>query len=235
VLSVFQNSRWHGDFLTVQSILDRKLLGRVVACGMRFDRYRPAVQSGVWKEESGPGRGVLYNLGVHLIDQALVLFGWPRSLFADLRIQRVGGKVVDDFEVILDYGDLKVSLGASYLAREPGARFSLHGTEGSFVKYGTDPQEAMLKAGRSPLEEGWGLEPEEAWGLLHTGLEDLVFRGKLQTLRGYYPGYYDNIWAAIRQGAGLIVKPGEAKDAIRIIEAALQSQAQKRVIELGER
>lgn len=232
VLSVFQNSRWHGDFLTVKSLLHQGLLGRVVACGMRFDRYRPAIEAWAWKEAPGPGRGSLYNLGVHLIDQALVLFGWPRSLFADLRIQRTGGQVVDDFELVLDYGNLKVTLGASYLAREPGPRFSLHGTEGSFVKYGTDPQEAMLRQGRSPGEKGWGAEPEEAWGILHVGPEDPVARRKLETVSGSYLVFYENIGAVIREDADLIVKPGEARDAVRIIEAAMQSHAQKRVVEL---
>jgi predicted dehydrogenase len=161
VLSVFQNSRWHGDFLTVRKIIDNNLVGQLVEFEAHYDRYRNFIQPNTWKEEPKPGAGVLYNLGSHMIDQALVLFGWPQSLLADVRIQRPGGKVDDNFEVVLHYEDIKVTLKSSYLVREPGPRYTIHGTEGSFVKYGTDPQEALLKSGRSPLEESYGSEPEE--------------------------------------------------------------------------
>lgn len=222
-LSVFQNSRWHGDFLTIKKIIEDNLLGQLVEYEAHYDRYRNSIQPNTWKEEDKPGTGVLYNLGSHMIDQVLVLFGWPHSVMADIRIQRPGGKVDDNFEVVLHYENLKVTLKSSYLVREPGPRYTLHGTEGSYVKYGADPQEAALKAGRLPLEEGWGAEPEEQWGKLNTQLGGLHFEGRVETLPGSYLEFYDNIYAAIREKDELQVKPEQAMQTIAIIEAALQS------------
>ena len=232
VLSVFQNSRWHGDFLTIKKVLEQNLLGEVVEYEAHYDRFRNYIQPDSWKEDPLPGTGVLYNLGSHMIDQVLVLFGWPEAVMADLRIQRPGGRVHDNFEIVLHYPQLKVTLKSSYLVREPGPRYVLQGTEGTFMKYGADAQESLLKAGRSPLEEGWGSEPKELWGKLNSQVQGLHFEGQLETIPGSYLGYYDNIYKAIRTNAALAVTPEQAMQTIAIIEAAQRSHEEKRVVVL---
>lgn len=229
ILSVHHNRRWDGDFLTVQAIIERGWLGSLVEYESHFDRYRSNVKPAAWREEATPGSGIVFDLGSHLIDQAHVLFGLPRAVTADIRIQREGAKVDDQFELILDYGSIKVTLKAGMLVREPGPRFALHGSAGSFVKYGLDPQEAALKRGELPSDQ-WGLEPPDEWGTLNTQLNGLHVYGKVETLPGRYQTYYENIYQAIRQQAALLVTPEAARDTIRVIEAALQSNAEKRTI-----
>lgn len=231
VVSAFQNRRWDGDFQTVSQIVKQGLLGRLVEYESHFDRFRNFFSTErAWRETAGPGSGVLYDLGAHLIDQVLVLFGLPRGITADIRSQRKAGAADDQFELILDYGDLKVTLKSGLLVRQPGPRFALHGTEGSFVKYGVDPQEEALKGGRSPQESAWGTEPAERWGTLDTQIDDLHFQGKIETLPGCYPAYYENVYRAIRGEAELIVRPEQARDTIRTIELAMQSNAEKRTV-----
>jgi predicted dehydrogenase len=230
MLSVFQNSRWHGDFLTIQKILNSGMLGQLVDFEAHYDRFRNTVDEGNWKEEAHPGTGVLYNLGSHMIDQALVLFGWPKAVQADIRIQRPGGKVEDNFTLELHYARLKVTLRSSYLVREQGPRYVLHGTQGSFVKYGGDPQEGMLKSGMSPLEAGFGQESPDKWGRLNTALHGLHMEGQVETLPGAYLGYYDSIFSAIREGSAPAVKAAEALRVIAIIEAAMLSNAENRKV-----
>lgn len=231
VVSAFQNRRWDGDFQTVSQIVKQGYLGRLVEYESHFDRFRNYFSpERAWRETAGPGSGVLLDLGPHLIDQAQVLFGLPRTVTADIRSQREAGKADDQFELILHYDDLKVTLKAGLLVRQPGPRFALHGVEGSFVKYGVDPQEDALKRGGSPQEPEWGMEPEEEWGTLNTQIGGLHFQGKIETARGNYPAYYENVYQAIRGEAELIVKPEEARNTIRIIELAVQSNAEKRTV-----
>ena len=161
VVSAFHNRRWDGDFQTVRQIVQQGLLGRLVEYESHFDRFRNTFSpERAWRETAGPGSGVLFDLGPHLIDQALVLFGLPRMLTADIRNQREAGKADDQFELILHYDSLKVTLKAGLLVRQPGPRFALHGTEGSFVKYGVDPQEEALKRGRSPRSRSGAWNPK---------------------------------------------------------------------------
>lgn len=234
MLSVFQNSRWHGDFLTLQKVMASGMLGQVVDFEAHYDRFRNSVDEGNWKEEAHPGTGVLYNLGSHMIDQALVLFGWPQAVQADIRIQRPGGKVADNFTLELLYEQTKVTLKSSYLVREAGPRYVLHGVKGSFVKYGGDPQEAMLKSGMSPLDGRFGRESPEYWGKLNTEWQELHLSCKIETLPGSYMGYYDSIYAALREGQTPAVKASEALQVVAIIEAAVQSHSEHRKIKLGE-
>ena len=231
VLSVFQNRRWDGDFLTVRRILDQKLLGQLVDYESHFDRYRPAVNPNAWRERAGPGSGWLFDLGSHLIDQALVLFGWPQRIYADLRLQRDRAQANDNFELILDYPSLKVTLKTSMLVREPIPRVILHVPLGSYVKYGLDPQEEALKQGAIPVVPEWGAEPEESWGSLFTGAEGTAAaREKFPTIAGCYPAYYENVCRAIRGETTLSVRPEQGRDTIRIIELAVQSNAEKRAV-----
>jgi scyllo-inositol 2-dehydrogenase (NADP+) len=230
LLSVNHNRRWDGDFLTVRRILEAGLLGRLVEYESHYDRFRDRPREGSWREEAGPGSGILFDLGSHLIDQALVLFGLPRAVTADIRRQREFAQADDYFELALDYGGLKATLKAGMLVREPGPRFSLHGTEGSFVKHGMDPQEEALKRGLKPSGPDWGLEPAERWGTLDAQVGGLRVRGRVETLAGSYQSFYRNVADAIEGVAELAVRPEEALDTIRIIETALQSSEQKRTI-----
>lgn len=230
LLSVYHNRRWDGDFQTLQTLLQAGHLGSLVEYEAHFDRFRPVIKSTTWREQEDLGSGLLFDLGSHLLDQAQVLFGLPEAITADLRVQRQGGKAVDAFEVVLHYGTLNVILKAGMLVREVGPHFILHGTNGSFIKHGMDPQEAALRQGRSPTEADWGLEPPEQWGILNTQIGDLHFHGKVETLRGCYQAFYQNLYEAIAHGAELAVKPEEAGQVIRLIERALQSSEQKRTL-----
>lgn len=229
VLSVFQNRRWDGDFKTVNQLLKEKTLGRLVEFESHFDRFRNTRKAG-WREDEGDGTGILYDLGSHLVDQALVLFGPPEAITADIRIQRDSAVVTDNFELILHYRNLKVTLKAGMLVREPNTRYILHGTEGSYVKYGLDPQEDALKQGLTPSEPEWGIEDPEKWGTLNTNISDLHFEGLVETLPGSYQDYYRNIAEVIRGREKLMVKPEEAMNTIRILEHVIKSSEEKRTV-----
>ncbi len=229
VLSVFQNRRWDGDFLTVKQILERKILGRVAEYESRFDRFRPSVKPNAWREQASPGSGVLYDLGSHLIDQAVVLFGRPTGIYAELRRQRDGAAADDSFVVHLEYPQLKVTLKAGTLVCEPSPRFVVYGTEGSYLKYGLDPQEEALKNGRSPTEPQWGSEPEDCWGT-HSRCDGRLNRTKYPTLAGSYPDYYTNVARTIQGQEELVVRPEQSREVIRLIELAKQSNVERRVL-----
>lgn len=231
ILSVHHNRRWDSDFLTIKKLLEDEKLGEVVEYEAHFDRFRPDVKEG-WKENPEmPGSGILYDLGSHLIDQALVLFGMPEEVFADIRIQRKNAAVPDYFELLLFYPDLKVTLKAGMLVKGKTPTFLIHGTKGTFIKYGNDPQEKKLKAGFKPSgTRDWGLEPKDNWGSLDT-IDEMGF---IISKQGDYSSFYRNIYKAITFGEDLEVKPEQAKDVIRIIEAALRSQAEGRRVEFYE-
>lgn len=234
VLSVHQNRRWDGDFLTVQQILENPLLGQLAEYESHYDRFRNYLKPNAWKETAGEGTGILYDLGSHLIDQAQVLFGLPQKITADLRVQREISGAVDNFELILHYDRLKVTLKAGMLVREKCSRFILHGTAGSFIKYGYDPQEAALREGHTPSAPNWGEEPPENWGLLMTQMGQLEIEGRVKTLPGCYPAFYQNVADAILGQAELAVKPEEARNTIRIIELAQQSSQEQRTIAFSQ-
>lgn len=223
VLSVFQNRRWDGDFLTTKKVVQEKLLGRLVSFESHFDRYRNFIQPNTWKEEPTAGAEILFNLGAHMIDQVYDLFGMPNSVSADIGIQRTDGKVDDFYDVVLRYDNINATLKSSYMVREEGPRYILHGTEGSFLKWGFDPQEDALKAGRYPNETNWGTEPKKLWGKLNTEINGLHIMGRIETIAGNYQSYYDNIYEAIRNNGELVVKPEQSLDLMKIIEGAIES------------
>lgn len=231
-LSVYQNRRWDGDFRTVRKVVEGKWLGRLTEFKSSYQRYRNYIQEGTWKEDPHPGAGIVYNLGAHLIDQTLVLFGMPLKVFADIRTQRTGGRVPDHFEITLFYKEMKATLMAGYLVREQGPRFKIMGTEGSFVKYGIDPQEEMLKEGIHPDQDGWGEESEEEWGLLNTNHSGIHIKGLVESIPGDYMAFYQNMYEAIREFKTLAVPPEDSANGIRIIEAAYQSHEEGKVIAL---
>jgi len=213
VLTVFHNRRWDGDFLTVKKVLPR--LGDVSLFEAHWDRFRPSIKPG-WREEPAEGAGLLNDLGPHLVDQALVLFGPPEAVSADVLVQRAGAQVDDYFALTLHYGPMRAILSASTLIAEPRPRFGVHGTGGSFVKHGLDPQEAALKAGADPREAGLG--GRDGVLTLADGARETV-----PTERGNYLAFYEAVAAAVLDGAPVPVEPQDAREGLRIIEAARQS------------
>jgi scyllo-inositol 2-dehydrogenase (NADP+) len=239
LLTVFQNRRWDADFLTIKKILAEKRLGRIVEFEAHYDRFRNYIQRNTWKEEQSPGNGILYNLGSHMIDQALTLFGEPDFVDARVGIQRTGGRVDDFYDIRMEYNSsvagispLLVILKSSYLVREQGPRYAVQGELGSFVKYGLDPQEQALVDGRIPGSDGWGTEPQIFWGKINTEIEGEPYDGKVETTPGNYLAFYDNVYECIRKGGAPMVKPEESMAVIKIIEACVESNKQKKAVRL---
>ncbi len=235
LLSVYHNRRFDGDFDTLKKLVRDGWLGDVVEVESRFDRFRNYLKPDAWREDDQPGAGILYDLGSHLIDQALDLFGLPKAVTADLRSQRAGSKVTDNFEVILHYEKIKYSLKGGMLVKENLPRFSVFGTQGSFTKYGLDVQEEDLKAGLTPLTKAnWGVEPEATWGRLNTEFNRIHVIGKVESGISNYADFYQNIYNAITNNEPLRVTAQQARNTIRIIELAMQSQEEKRTIQYTE-
>jgi scyllo-inositol 2-dehydrogenase (NADP+) len=229
VLSVFHNRRWDSDFLTVKHCIDAGLLGEVHTYHAHFNRFRPLVRQR-WREQDFPGSGALYDLGSHLIDQALVLFGLPDSIQADVANQRGGDQAPDYFHLLLDYGVRKIVLTSSALVRQPGPRFQVHGTLGSFIKSGIDSQEDALKQGRLPGSAGWGEEQPASNGRLVTQHHGLPISAEVPGIPGDYSAYYQGIRDAIRSAGPVPVTARDGLNVIRIIEHAMRSQREQRSI-----
>lgn len=226
VLSVYQNRRYVTDFVTLQRLLADGILGRVTSFESHFDRFRPELRPGAWREQPGPGAGVWFDLGPHLLDQAFVLFGLPQALSADIRIERDGAAVDDAFDVMLHYPRMRALLRATLLAAAPGPSFAVHGTKGSFVKYGLDPQEAALKAGGTPGEPNWDAEPRDRYGTLTTP----EGARPVPSVPSSYAHYYANVRDAIQRKAPLAVTPEHALDVMRGLELAVTSSRECRVV-----
>jgi predicted dehydrogenase len=224
-LSVFQNRRWDSDFLGIRGEIAAGRIGDVVEFRSEFSRYRPEVRDR-WRERPGPGSGMWYDLGPHLIDQALVLFGPPESVQADLQAQRRGGSTVDWFQAVLGYGPRRVILESSMLAADPGVRFLVRGTMGSLTKRGGDVQEAQLKAGQTPGSSGWGRDPDP---LLFTSAEGESPAG-IVAPAGDWRSYYGGVRDAVRGEGELPVTPAQATTVMSVIEAGMWSAAEGRVI-----
>lgn len=230
VLTVFQNRRWDNDFRTVRHCIDQGWLGTVYEYEAHYDRFRPDIKPG-WREEDLPGSGLLYDLGSHLIDQALVLFGMPEAVSADVFPQREFAAVPDYFQLNLHYGRMRAVLHAANLVCAPGPHFAVHGDAGSFLKYGMDPQEEALKAGRRPEGETWGEdEPLEYGWLVRAGGE----RRRIETLSGSYQSFYREVAASIADGGPPPVPAKDARNGLRIIEISLKSMRERRVVAVNE-
>jgi len=233
ILSVHHNARFHSDFKTVKKVIESGRLGRVVNYEARYDRFRNFLREGAWREENLPGSGIHYDLGAHLIDQSLQVFGKPTAIFADLRVQRDGAKAIDDFEFILSYPRLKVSLKGQMLAKIATARYAVYGMNGCFVKWGVDPQEALLRDGVLPGQcEDWGREEEAFQGILAILENGKDVEEKVESELGSGQDFYKNIVSALKGEEDLFVKPEQARDVIRILELAEQSSAEQRTISL---
>ncbi|MFY0991076.1 oxidoreductase [Halomonas sp. C05BenzN] len=233
LVSVFHNRRWDSDFLTLKALLETGTLGRVVALESRFDRFRPTVTDR-WRERHRPGGGIWYDLGPHLIDQARALFGMPRAILLELASSREGAEVDDDFLCLLEYDGLRVTLQAGSLVAEPTPRFAAYGTQGSYVKYGLDPQEAWLKAGRAPAP-GWGEDPVPGRLTLKGEGDGATLESREHPgIAGDYPAYYAGIAGALLEGAPPPVSVDEALEVMLLLETGLDSYRQGRWMKLKE-
>jgi scyllo-inositol 2-dehydrogenase (NADP+) len=232
VISVFQNRRWDSELLTIKRVLREGALGDIVEAAFHFDRFKESLSPKVHKEAPGPGAGTLYDLGPHLVDAALHLFGMPQSVFADIRILRPASEVDDYFEVLLYYPKLRVRLHSSYYVREAPPSFQLFGTTGTFLKARADVQEAHLIEGRKPGGPDWGAEPAAAAGLLHGERDGAPLRETVKGERGDYGHFFEAVRAALRAGAPAPVTATEGLQVVRIIEAAFQSAQEGCIITL---
>lgn len=228
VLSVYHNRRWDGDFLTIKKLINSAKLGEIRYFESHFDRFRPEVRQR-WREQPGAGTGTWYDLGAHLVDQALCLFGPPQAVTGRCLALRPGSVVTDYFHVLLHYPDKEVVLQASPFSAGPVQRFHLQGTEGSYIKYGMDPQEDRLRAGQKPLGETWAMEEPSAYGKLYTATDFSV----VTTEAGGYHHYYQGVANSIGTGSPLPVMAEEALNSIRIIETAVRSCEEGRTLTLS--
>jgi len=231
-LSVYQNRRYDSDFKTVKKVLDDDMLGKIIDAELHYDRYTPELSYKVHKETPTAAVGSVYDLGAHLIDQALQFFGMPVAVSADIAINRPGSKVDDYFDIKLFYPSHRVTLKSSYFVREALPGYIFHGAKGSFIKAKTDVQETDLLAGKTPGAADWGMEPESQRGLLHTEREGAVVKEYITSLQGNYGEYYDGIYDALRNDKEVPVSADDGMKVIKIIGAAYSSNKERRVIEL---
>lgn len=230
VVSVFQNRRFDADFLTLRRLLDDGVLGEVAECHSHFDRYRPQVRDR-WRESDAPGAGLWMDLGPHLLDQMLQLFGWPEAISADLAAQRGDARSDDYFHAVLHYPRHRAIVHAGSLVAASGPRFRVHGSLGSYLKDGRDVQEAQLRDGVAPGAPGWGLDPLHGQHVV-VDAEDRLQRSSVDNV----PGDYRRLYAAFRdamQGVGApTVSAVEALQVMRLLEAGAASAHSGRRIEL---
>jgi len=229
IASVYQNRRYASDGRTIHKIISEKLLGDIFEYESQFNRFRPEVKVS-WKDTPVAGSGLLYDLGAHLIDQALTLFGLPTTITADIRRQRAGTQTDDYFDIRMNYGFTKVIMKAGMLVREQGPRYMIHGTNGSFIKYGDDPQDADARAGKMPTDPGWGLEPEESYGLLNYEVNGETIKKRVPSEKGDFGIYYQNLADTLLNGAPLKEKPEHGFNVVKIIELAMESHRQQRTL-----
>jgi scyllo-inositol 2-dehydrogenase (NADP+) len=230
MLTVFQNRRWDGDFLTVLGLLEEGALGDVARFESRFERWRPDL-SGGWRESGDPqdAGGLLNDLGSHLVDQALVLFGPVTQVYAELDSRRIGVQTDDDSFVALRHeSGVRSHLWMSAVAAQLGPRFRVLGRHAAYVKYGLDVQEELLQAGRRPDDPLWGREPEDRWGLLGAGDE----LRRIPTVPGAYQRFYEGVALALREGAPPPVDPDGVVAGLKVLDAARESAAERRFVDL---
>lgn len=230
LLAVFHNRRWDADFLALRALIDAGTLGDIAEVHSHFDRFRPAVTDR-WRERAGPGAGLWLDLGPHLVDQALQLFGMPDAVQADIAIQRTGAEVDDFFHVVLRYPRLRFVLHAGALVPDAGLRFAVHGTGGSWRKRGMDPQEAALRAGAVPGAPDCGVDPAPG-RLLRVDADGALYDAPSPTPAGDYRAFYAGIRAAVGDGAPPPVTLDEALDVMRVLQAGIDSTADGRAVPL---
>lgn len=226
LLTVFHNRRWDADFLTVQQLLHKRQLGDLLLFEAFWDRFRPSVNRH-WKEDAKSGGGLLNDLGPHLIDQVLYLFGTPHAVAADLAMQRAGATVDDYFDLRFEYEGLRVRLAASNMIAAPRPRFQLFGTQGSFSKLGLDPQQSHLKEGLAPRAPGYGVEREEQFGLFTDASGN---SRPVATIGGQWVRFYEKLVEALDGVSAVPVDPSDARNVLSLIELARQSASERRTV-----
>lgn len=231
-LAVFQNRRWDSDFKTVQSVYKSGDLGDIIEARVAFDRYNPDLSPKTHKEIPSAGAGIIKDLGAHVIDQALTLFGMPKNVFADIGITRKHSQVDDYFDILLSYEQLRVHVHGGYFFREQLPGFILNGTNGTLMKSRADVQEDQLKAGMKPNDPLYGIEPETEQGLLHCERQGKTFREKIETLPGNYMDYYEAVFQSIRNNAPEPVSASDGVNVMKVIDAAFQSAEGGRLVSL---
>ena len=217
-LFVFQNRRFDSDFMTIKKVVEQGILGELLNFEIHYNRFKPVLNPKKWKEVISPANGILYDLGAHIIDQSIVLFGDPLSIWGQNYAQRDDSEIKDAFDIRLDYGRLKVTLRSSLMVREDTPRYILHGTKGSFIKYGIDLQEDHLKADIMPGMPTFGVESVENWGILNTDIKGLHITGKVETEIGNWGILFQNIYEVIAEGKESLIKEAEIVAQLRIIE-----------------
>jgi scyllo-inositol 2-dehydrogenase (NADP+) len=231
LLTVYQNRRCDGDFQAVAKFVASGLLGRIVRFESNYDRFRPQLKRNAWRERSGPGTGIFFDIAPHLIDHALLLFGLPESLTADIRKEREGAVADDAFDLAFHYpGGLRADLRSSILAAATRPRFLLHGTQGAFVKQSFDPQENNLRHGHVPTDSAWGAEPEENWGLLTLSENGTLTQRRVPSANCDYRDFYANLRDALIGKAKLAVSTDWALNVMRLLELARQSSDERRTV-----
>lgn len=224
---VYQNRRWDSDFLTVKKVYESGQLGDIVEAEFHFDRYNGAKSPKMHKELPGPGAGIIFDLGPHIIDQALHLFGNPTHVFADLRKTRPGTEVEDLFEILLYYPEMRVRLKAGYYFKVPVPAFQLHGKLGSFIKTRSDRQEADLDAGRKPQGDSWGQESPTDFGVMQV---DGGNPERIPSEKGNFMAFYENVFQSLRGDETPAVSEQDGINSMRVIDAAMESSREKKVI-----
>ena len=232
VINVFQNRRWDSDFSTVKSIVDTGVLGEINEAEFRFDRFSLALSPKAHKEVPGPGAGIVKDLGPHIIDQALYLFGMPSALFADIRITRPTSVVDDCFEILLYYPIMRVRLKAGYIVKESLPSYIVHGKKGSFIKTRADVQEPKLLLNEKPNLTDWGTEPETEKGILNLDDNGTTVRNSVPTLQGNYYHFYNGVYQSIVNNASPIVSADDGINVMKIIETAFLSSKEGKLISL---
>lgn len=232
VLAVYQNRRLDGDFVTLRQLIENGTLGEVLDYEAHFDRFVTGKSSKQWKRLGGITASVLYDLGVHLVDQAYALFGKPDAVYADLRKQRPETSCCDNFEIVLYYGNCKATLRAGEVVAMPGPHYTVHGRKGSFIKYGMDVQEKALVAGKRPPLEDWGVDDPAMYGTLAVVTGDGIHQEKVTTVIGNYGAFHRNLHSAITEGAPLLVDPRDTVEVLKILEAAIESNKTGKKISL---
>lgn len=231
---VYQNRRWDADFLTIKKLMQTDVLGNIEHYEAHFDRFAPELKPGAWRNENIPGGGILYDLGSHLIDQALVLFGMPEAVRAEVKTERPGSEVDDSFFLELLYPDKKAVLRAGMMVEKPGPRYIIQGNKARYNKPGIDPQEARLKEGMMPSATGFGQEEAALHGSLLSQAGNRQTMTTIPSENGNYMAFYDGVCAAIRENKPGPVLPVEARDVIFIIEKAFESSVQKKTIKINK-
>ena len=235
LLTVFQNRRWDNDFLTVQRLVTTGLLGQITRFESRYERYRLVPRANAWREMAAPEEagGLLFDLGSHLIDQAIQLFGRPGELYAEIDLRRPQVSVDDDTFVALHFANgVRAHLWMNVTSRVTAQRFRVSGLLGTYEKWGLDPQEEALRTGLRPTAADWGQEPRDRWGHLSTDVNGLHIDGQIETLPGAYQTYYALLAHALRNGGPPPVDPNDSLYVLRVIEAAQKSAKERGVIEL---